>query len=222
MSDKRKVIFDCDGVIADSEPLAIRSGAAVMREAGLDASEAEYSGFVGWTAWDTYAELERRHGVTLPSDIEDRIFAGLREIYQAELTPVSGVGELIGMLGEACCVASNSTGARLGITLAAVGFDKRFAGRAFSAELVARGKPAPDLYLFAAHEMGWSPSECIVVEDSPHGVAAGVAAGMPVIGFVGGGHCEAGRDQTLIGHGAERVFESMAQVRNYLDSVWQP
>jgi HAD superfamily hydrolase (TIGR01509 family) len=154
------VIFDCDGVLVDSEPIAVRIDMAMLAE------ELGHPPPDGW-----FERAERR----------------LRKAFETELRPVAGIQEALGQIDAPVCVASSSEPANLRFKLELTGLYDRFEGRLFSASEVANGKPDPDLFLHAAARMGVEPACCVVVEDSRHGVAAGRAAGMGVLAYAGGG-----------------------------------
>jgi HAD superfamily hydrolase (TIGR01509 family) len=185
------VIFDCDGVLVDSEPLANRVLAERLATVGLHMSVPEVmKAFVGRTREACIEKAGAMLGRPLPADFAaewDRVlYAALRE----ELEAVEGVAEVLDGLGIAYCAASNSSPERLKLGLEATGLWPRFQGRAFSAQEVANPKPAPDLFLHAARVMGAAPERCAVVEDTPTGVRAGVAAGMHVFAFAGAAHAD--------------------------------
>ena len=181
------VIFDCDGVLIDSERLSIRVEVEVLSELGWPLSEAEVvERFVGRPDRENRATIERHLGRELPAGWSEQVKRRHREVYAAELTPVPGVREALDRISLPSCVASSSTHDHLRYTLALTGLYERFAGRIFSAEDVARGKPAPDLFLYAAERMSADPAGCLVVEDSLAGVQAARAAGMRILAFAGG------------------------------------
>ncbi|MFE3501155.1 HAD family hydrolase [Kitasatospora sp. NPDC059160] len=184
------VIFDCDGVLLDSERLAVRIDAQVCAAVGWPLSEAEIvERFVGRSHAHMSAELQAHASVPLEPGWEEAFQHLYDEAFAAELTPVDGVVEALAQLARAGvrdCVASSSGHGRLRRTLGRTGLLARFQGRVFSAEDVAHGKPAPDLFLHAAATTGVAPGACLVVEDSTYGVAAARAAGMRSLGFHGG------------------------------------
>jgi len=178
------VIFDCDGVLVDSEPIADRVFGRMLAEQGLALSGGEMAElFLGRTMAHCLALAADRLGRPLPADFEAEHDRRLFDALAAELVLVPGVTRVLEGLASPFCVASNGSPDKLRLSLARVGLLPRFEGRLFSAAEVARGKPAPDLFLHAASRMGVAPAACVVVEDSPAGVAAGVAAGMSVLGF---------------------------------------
>ena len=181
------VIFDCDGVLIDSERLGVKVDVIALRELGWPLSEAEViERFVGRSDRDNQAAIEAHLGRKLPDGWGDQVVERYRKVFAAELTPVAGVHEALDRIALPTCVASGGTHEHLRYTLELTGLYDRFAGRIFSADDVAVGKPAPDLFLHAAAQMGAAPARCVVVEDSRPGVDAGRAAGMRVLGFAGG------------------------------------
>jgi HAD superfamily hydrolase (TIGR01509 family) len=181
------VIFDCDGVLIDSERLAVKVDVLVLRELGWPLSEAEVvERFVGRSDRDTQAAIEAHLSRKLPIDWEQQVQRLYRQAFEANLAPVDGVLEALDRITLPSCVASSGTHEYLRYTLGLTGLYERFEGRIFSAEDVARGKPAPDLFLHAAEQMMAKPARCVVVEDSRSGVEAARAAGMRTLAFTGG------------------------------------
>jgi HAD superfamily hydrolase (TIGR01509 family) len=181
------VIFDCDGVLLDSERIAVRVDAQVLADLGWPLSEAEIiDRFVGRSHSYMVGEIEAHLGRPLPATWDAELDPLYREAFAAELAPVAGVIQALAAISIPSCVASSSSHERLRFTLELVGLYERFAGRIFSAADVPRGKPAPDLFLYAARRCGVSPDACVVVEDSQWGVEAARAAGMRAIGYAGG------------------------------------
>jgi HAD superfamily hydrolase (TIGR01509 family) len=183
----RLVIFDCDGVLVDSEPIAVRIDVEMLAEVGVTMSEEEViERFVGRSPEVILAETEARLGRPLPEGWFDRGEARIRQAYATELRPVDGIAEALDAIDVPVCVASSSGHDNLRYKLELTGLYERFAGHIFSASEVANGKPAPDLFLHAASRMGAAPADCVVVEDSRYGVQAARAAGMDVFGYAGG------------------------------------
>jgi HAD superfamily hydrolase (TIGR01509 family) len=181
------VIFDCDGVLVDSERLVVRVESAMLTELGWPLTEAEVSErFMGRSPEYMWAEVEAYLGDRLPPGWMDRFEPRYKHVLEAELAPVDGLPEALERIALPSCVASSSPHDWLRFVLELTGLYERFAGRIFSATEVAHGKPAPDLFLHAARRMGVSPARCVVVEDSRYGVQAARAAGMRVLGFAGG------------------------------------
>jgi HAD superfamily hydrolase (TIGR01509 family) len=203
------LILDNDGVLVDSEPIANRVLAELLTECGHPTTyEESVRDYLGGTLRLVREIVEPKLGRPLPADFEDRYHERLFARMRAELTAVAGVVAALDAIGRLpACVASSGTHERIETALATVGLLTRFAGRIFSAEDVARGKPYPDLFLYAAERMGTAPERCLVVEDSPHGVAAAKAAGMTVIGYAGLTPAE-----RLAGAGADVVIERMSEL----------
>jgi HAD superfamily hydrolase (TIGR01509 family) len=159
----------------------------VLRELGWPLSEAEViERFVGRSDRDTQAEIEAHLGRKLPTGWDERFKPLYEEAFERELTPVEGVLEALDQIDVPSCVASGGTHEYLRHMLGLTGLYDRFAGRIFSVDDVAAGKPAPDLFLYAAEQMGAQPSACVAVEDSRPGVEAARAAGMRTLAFAGG------------------------------------
>ena len=181
------VIFDCDGVLVDSERLAVRIDVQILARLGWVITEAEViERFVGRSDKSIKADIEAQLGRPLPDDWEQEFQSLYRAAFAAALTPVPGVVEALDRITLPTCVASSGSHDKMRYTLGLTGLYERFAGRIFSVYEVARGKPAPDLFLYAAARMGVDPAACAVVEDSRYGVAAARAAGMRAFAFAGG------------------------------------
>jgi HAD superfamily hydrolase (TIGR01509 family) len=183
-------IFDCDGVLVDSEVLATRIESQLLRDFGVELTpESIAEAFVGISDAEMHGRIEADWGVSLPADFTVRRAALLDEVFRSELRAVTGIAGVLEALDEPRCVASSSSPDRIRTSLTVTGLDSFFGPHVFSASHVERGKPAPDLFLYAAHAMQTDPTRCVVIEDSTPGVAAGRAAGMQVVGFTGAGHC---------------------------------
>ena len=181
------VIFDCDGVLVDSERIAVRVEAELLAELGWPLSQAEIvERFMGRTTEYMDEAIEAQLGSRLPGDWRDQFQRRYREAFAAELVPVDGVLDALDQIAVPTCVASSGSHEKLRFTLGHTGLYERFEGRIFSGYEVANGKPAPDLFLHAAARMGAGPARCAVVEDSLYGVLAARAAGMRVFGYAGG------------------------------------
>jgi HAD superfamily hydrolase (TIGR01509 family) len=181
------IIFDCDGVLVDSERLAVREEAAFLAELGWPLSQAEViERFMGRSQAVIVQAILERLGGRLPDDWQDRLDRRYRAAFDAELQPVDGIVGALDRIATPTCVASGGSHDKLRHTLALTGLYDRFAGRIFSASEVAEGKPAPDLFLHAAARLGADPAACAVVEDSRYGVEAARAAGMRAFGYTGG------------------------------------
>lgn len=208
------VIFDCDGVLIDSEPLACRIDAEELTACGFPISAAEVARrFTGVPANEMRTAIEAEWGRPLPPGYEPAVAARIERAFRIGLEPLPGVPALLAGLAMPRCVASSSAPAKLRLGLEVTGLLDLFEPDLFSAAMVARGKPAPDLFLFAAERMGGiSPARTVVIEDSLAGVQAGVAAGMTVIGFLGGSHCPPGHADTLSRAGAASLVRSHAEL----------
>lgn len=178
------VIFDCDGVLVDSEPIGNAVLAELITELGIPTTpEQSIATYMGRSLASCLAMLEQRLGHPPPADFADRYRAGVEAGWRRELRPVPGVVEALDAIDLPTCVASSGEHARMRLTLGLTGLLPRFEGRIFSATEVEHGKPAPDLFLHAASRMGFDPATTVVVEDTVPGVQAGRAAGMRVLAF---------------------------------------
>ena len=193
--ERNLVIFDCDGVLVDSEPFANQVIADLLGTHGLvlSAEEAE-SHFKGLSDPAMVAKIRTEWGVTLPPDFISRLETAVWALLEVKLQPIPGVAQAVAAVvqsGSALCVASSSprewTKGKLTIT----GLLPHFEDRLYGADQVPRGKPFPDVFLYAASMMGFAPEACVVIEDSVPGVQAGVAAGMRVLAFASTGGTEA-------------------------------
>lgn len=208
------LIFDFDGVIADSELIANDSLAAALGEIGLPTTRAEAIGAYMGRRWDDCAALiEEKLGRPLPEDFAERRRARGRARMEAELEAVAGVHEFLARnAGIPRCIASSSSFEWLDFALARFGLTQDFAGRLFSGTQVEHGKPAPDLFLLAARTMGHAPSDTLVIEDSPAGIRAAVAAGMTAIGLTAGSHAGDGHAALLRTAGAHHIAATYDEV----------
>ncbi len=213
------LIFDCDGVLVDSEVLACRIDAEVLTEIGVPYTADEIARrFVGVSMKDMIGRIEAERGLTLPGDFGDRVNRALFARFETDLRAVDGVREAILALPFPRCVASSSVPERIALSLRVTGLADLF-DHIFSASEVRRGKPAPDLFLHAANRMRVPAGDCLVIEDSAAGVQAAVAAGMRVIGFTGGGHCDPGHAGKLLRAGAHAIVERMADLPEAVESA---
>ena len=211
------VIFDCDGVLIDSEVLVCRTCAEVFTARGFPMTAADIARrFIGRSAAQMFGEIEQDAGRPLPEALRDEVKARVNAALASEVEAMPGLVALLDRLRLPACVASSSDPERLRASLGAAGLYDRFHPHVYSAVEVPRGKPAPDLFLHAAGRLDAAPAACIVVEDSLAGVAAGRAAGMAVIGFAGGGHCGPEHGEALRAAGAGRVVPSMAALQGVL------
>lgn len=217
------IIFDNDGVLVDSEVIHIAAELELLAEIGLDYDHQTYmSRFVGLNNHDFQAALARdyaaRYGRTFPPDFRTRLDARAWPRIEAELVPIDGVAELVTAFDGAVAVASSATIPRLDRKLELTGLRDLFLPHVYSADLVAYGKPAPDLFLCAAAKLGVDPARCIVIEDSVNGVIAGRAANMLSIGFVGGGHADMQHAERLMNAGAQCCVTQHYEILDWVGS----
>lgn len=209
------VIFDCNGVLVDSEPLATAIVSQEFMRAGFALTPdivARY--FTGRRQADMFTEVEIAAGRKLPHDFAATVASATLRKFRAELRATAHVVHALSWLRGPKCVASSSTLDRMRVSLESTDLIRFFEPNLFSAADVPNGKPAPDLFLHAAARMRVNPKDCLVVEDSPAGVAAGVAAGMTVIGFVGGSHAGGKLGNHLIAAGARSVISDMRALKS--------
>lgn len=207
------LIFDCDGVLVDSELLSHAAIADLMGELGRPISMPEaLKIFSGKRLRDTLEAAEAWLGAPIPPDLAAQAGERLLATFRRELKPVSGVRQAIEALPCPRCVASSSTHERLQVSLEVTGLASLFGASVFSADEVEHGKPAPDLFLLAARAMKALPADCIVIEDSTLGVAAAQAAGMAAIGFAGASHVDGTIAARLAAAGADVVIDAMADL----------
>ena len=212
------VIFDCDGVLVDSERIAVHIDRQVLSEVGLDFTlEEVVKNFMGKSDKHFLETVETLIGTKVPEDWLDEIGRRYDEAFETELPSVAGIETALEEIDLPYCVASSGTHEKMQLTLGKTGLIKRFENKMFSSTQVARGKPHPDLFLFAAEQMGWQPHRCVVVEDSHSGVEAGLAAGMRVIAYAGGFLKHEERE-----HRNFRVIQEMTELPKLLSepSLW--
>ena len=183
------VLFDCDGVLVDSERMAVECIVEFAARHGAEFGFGEaLDRFTGARMADTVREIEKRAGRAAPADFEDRLRARMAAEFEARLEPMEGAAALVEALDVPCCVVSNGPREKMEVTLRVTGLLEHFPGRIVSAYEVGAWKPDPAIFLHAARLLGVAPGLCAVVEDSAYGIAAGVAAGMQVFALVDGGH----------------------------------
>jgi HAD superfamily hydrolase (TIGR01509 family) len=205
------IIFDCDGVLVDSELLSCRCLSEVLAEFGFELGvEQALDLFLGRSS-AAIGQYFRERGQVLPDDFLPRLKARVLETFAGALQPIPEVGTVLSALKARCCVASSSDIDRVSLSLNVTGLASHFDGRLYTAQMVKHGKPAPDLFLHAAEKMQANPSRTLVIEDSVSGVQAAKAAGMTVWGFVGGSHYRNRDGQAILSAaGADRVFARMS------------
>jgi HAD superfamily hydrolase (TIGR01509 family) len=211
MTDPDLIIFDCDGVLVDSEVLSCRCLSEVLAghgiSLGLDQALDLFLGRSMTAVLDHYKTLGRLNPEQFSAELREEV----RAAFLAALCPIEGVGSVLEGLQIPHCVASSSDVDRVSFSLSLTGLAPHFDRRLYTSQMVERGKPAPDLFLYAAERMRADPRRTLVIEDSVSGVTAGKAAGMTVWGFVGGSHYQARDGKAILSEaGADRVFERMA------------
>jgi HAD superfamily hydrolase (TIGR01509 family) len=209
------IIFDCNGVLVDSEPLATAIVSQEFMRAGFALTPdvvARY--FTGRRPADMFAEVEVISGRKLPADFSATVMTATLRRFRAELRATQHMSYALSWLRGPKCVASSSSIDRIRVSLESTDLIRFFEPHLFSAGEVRIGKPAPDLFLHVAGKMGVQPSDCIVVEDSPVGVTAGATAGMTVIGFIGGSHAGSQLGSHLRSAGARAVISDMRALKS--------
>ena len=214
------LIYDCDGVLVDSELLASTTLAELMTTLGHAMTPEEcVRVFGGCSLLDVLRRAEDILGRAIPQDLGEQTGRRLLARFRRELKPVAGAAQAVTCLPYRRCVASSSAPERLMLTLELTGLAPLFGEHVYSAAQVANGKPAPDLFLFAARAVGVDPSRALVIEDSALGIAAARAAGMAAIGFTGGGHATDDLAARLAAAGAERVVAAMAELPAAIEDI---
>lgn len=210
---KRLAIFDCDGVLVDSEPISLSVLLDLLAEIGCPLPREDGYRYLLGRSMASIAEwLRITHGLILTDTHLKTLREQLFDRFRKELKPTPGVADAVAAIGIPVCVASSSQPDRIRLSLDVTGLLPLFAPHLFSASMVAHGKPAPDLFVHTARSMGVAPAHCIVIEDSPAGIAAARAAGMKVIAFVGGSHAEpAGLREAVANLAPDAIIEQMAE-----------
>lgn len=216
----RLVIFDCDGVLIDSEIIAARAQSRALAEHGIAITPQEAARrFAGIPDADMWQTLQDENARVLPEDFP-RVYADrLQDTFRQELRALPGVRETLAALRERgieYCVASSSTPPKLEAALKLVGLWEEFAPHVFSTAQVAHGKPAPDVFLFAARQMRAAILDCVVVEDSVPGVRAARAARMRAVGYVGASHNGPDQRQRLLDEGAFEVIDDLQRLTDII------
>jgi HAD superfamily hydrolase (TIGR01509 family) len=209
------IIFDCNGVLVDSEPIATAVASEAFRKIGIDiAPETVARYFAGRRPADMFADIESASGVRLPAKFPLLVSGAILQRLQEELRPMPHVVHALTWLRGPKCVASSSSPERVRLSLEVTELDRYFGKNIFSADEIKEGKPAPDLFLHVCQRMGIAAKDCYVVEDSPAGVTAAVAAGMTAIGFVGGSHAEPDLSAKLAAAGAAAIVADMRALKS--------
>lgn len=212
------IIFDCDGVLIDSEILSFAVDEKLLPDYGVKITASELArDFGGVTYGEMIAALNTRFSADIDAvSYQERCEAELARTFQSDLQAIAGIPDLLTKLSVPIALASGSDLARLDQCLRLTSLEGFFEDRVFSAEQVARGKPAPDVFLLAASSCGWRPEKCLVIEDSPSGIVAAKAAGMQSVGFLGGAHRSDADADILRDAGAEYVAGNSADLHRYL------
>jgi HAD superfamily hydrolase (TIGR01509 family) len=211
------VIFDCDGVLVDTELLAAEVEAELLQAQGAAITAADViARYAGLSDPELRRRVESDFDIGLSDDFTERKTARLNTVFDASLRAVEGMPDLVAGLVRPTCVASSSSLPRIHRCLELTGLLTYFEPNVFSASMVAHGKPAPDLFLHAASQMRTAPARTLVIEDTAFGVAGGVAAGMTVIGFTGGAHCTPETKDALRRAGASDVVSDAAELGELL------
>ena len=220
MAETDLIIFDCDGVLVDSEPLAAMAYERVYEKHGMPGVGADIiAQCIGMKQADIVVKIRDMTGHHFPDHAQGDIWAETKALFTEALTPTNGLVSFLERLSLKRCVASSSSLERIHHSLAVTGLAGFFGEAVFSSSMVKRGKPAPDIFLFAAGTMGADPARCVVIEDSPFGVEGAVAAGMTAIGYTGGSHSHAGHGEKLVARGAATACASWAEVAAYLGTL---
>jgi HAD superfamily hydrolase (TIGR01509 family) len=211
------IIFDCDGVLVDSEVLSSRAMQAVLRAQGIEVSLDTIAGCVGMKQADILARIERETGHVIGPSVGTDLWPATRVLFGEHLSATTGLTAFLDATSTRRCVASSSSHERIAFSLSVTEIAPYFEPDAiFSSSDVTRGKPAPDLFLHAAARMGVAPERCVVIEDSPFGVMGAVAAGMTAIGFTGGSHSGPVIGATLMAAGAVAIESRWADVARWV------
>jgi HAD superfamily hydrolase (TIGR01509 family) len=213
------VIFDCDGVLIDSEGLSAEVLISGLADLGVNVDFDYFcTNFVGRSFPTVARDIQTTFDLNLPEGFEQNYRRNLLAKFVDHLAPTRGVTEVLDALAVPCCVATSSSPARVSNSLNIVNLTGYFEARVFTASEVARGKPAPDLFLHAAAKMGVEPERCLVIEDSLPGVEAAVAAGMPVLRYTGGAHLAA----RVLKHADHvRSFQNWGDLRSIAPAIFK-
>lgn len=225
MKNIQLVIFDCDGVLVESEYLAARIEAKLLTDAGYPVdAHTMTERFSGLTFKDTLLQIEQEADVPLSASLLTQVNKLIDLALETELEAVDGAERTLRRIKLPKCICSNSSSDRLGISLGRTGLYRLFEPHIFAAHEVGtkKGKPDPNVFLFAAKRFNAEPQATVVIEDSVHGVAAAVKAGMRVIGFTGGMHTYPGHGDQLIEAGAETVVARFVDIPGVIEAfeVW--
>jgi len=216
------VIFDCDGVLVDSEVISCRAHAETLTRHGYPiTADQVLDRFLGMSDREARLTIESELGRALPADFETQMKQAALRYYAHDLRNIPHIDETIAAIDLPKCVASSGTPEKIRHGLETAGLYHLLAPNIFSATQVRNGKPAPDLFLFAASQMATAPGRCVVIEDSVPGITGARAAGMTVLGFHGGSHCRPGYEDILRAAGAAATFDDMRELPDLLAQIDQ-
>lgn len=220
--DSGLLIFDCDGVLVDSEVLVVEIEAELLTDAGFPHTAGEIiERYVGLSYPSMMADIARRSGRAVPDGLRAQVETAAFDRLSRDLRPVDGMAALLAEATRRArprCVASSSRLDRITMSLEVAGLAGHFdPDHLFSTQMVERPKPAPDVFVLAAAQLGFEPERCVVIEDSPHGIEGARAAGMTPIGLVAGGHAPASLAERLSTAGAVEVFATTSELAAWLE-----
>ena len=206
------LIFDCDGVLVDSEVLAAEAYQRAYADCGMDIGTQVMQDCIGLKQSDIVAKIAKVTGHHLPPAGQSEIWPTTKKLFEESLKPTTGIIDYLSESMISRCVASSSSVERINLSLSRTGLLDFFEPWIFSSSMVQNGKPAPDLFLLAAQQLGYAPHKCAVIEDSYLGVQGAVAAGMQAIGFIGGAHANSQFGDRLLAHGATAICSNWQEV----------
>ena len=209
------LIFDCDGVLVDSEILSMRAYKDVLSRIGVFVDDSLWARCIGLKQADIFAKIEREAGRAIGEETRALLRPRVEELFRAHLQPTPGVEAFLATWRGPSCVASSSAPERIALSLEVTRLADYFGTRVYSTQLVKRGKPAPDIFLHAADKAGVDPARSLVIEDSPFGVAGAVAAGMRAIGYIGGAHAGPDLGGRLLAAGALFVAKDWRDIEEW-------
>lgn len=213
------IIFDCDGVLVDSEVIGNRVFAEYLTSLGYPHSAEESCAKYLGMSYASVLELFEKNGDSLPEDFLEEVHRLINIDLSKNLVAIPGIKSVLELTKLPYCVASSGTPSKIQNSLTKTELINYFDGKLFSFQQVKNGKPAPDLFLFAADQMGVEPTRTLVIEDSKAGVMAGVSAGMTVVGFTGGSHIPEGHAECLLDLGAHHILKDMRELDGLLSSL---
>ena len=214
------IIFDCDGVLVDSEVISCRAHAETLTRHGYPITPDQvFDRFLGHSMRKATLEIEAELGRPLPEDFQTQVYAEIFRLFATSLEATPHIDAALAAITMSVCVASSGPPEKISTSLNHVGLYDRFAPHIFSAVQVSNGKPAPDLFLFAAEQMKTAPARCLVIEDSVAGVTGAQAAEMVVFGYHGGSHCRPDTADTLRTAGAAVTFDDMRQLPDLIGRI---